>query len=375
MYLNQEIAREIIKEISPFINFDMNIMDGTGLILASTDKNRENTLHEGARILINERKDSLIVDSDNTFAGCRQGVNLPIYFLNQLIGVVGITGEPDEVIKYGLILKKMTEMLIYENFDFVKKTNEENLNLLLINDLLYNSFQGTPLNIEERLIQAHLDINGPFTVSVFYPLIQEENLSSENQLMLAMENIIKNHILDFMGKHHILCANNGEFYITLSNHSLEKLTPVLEMLQKIINNNYNTNLIFFTGNEYNEYLDIAKAFKEALIVKQHLKNSYPGIFQFNSIVLEFILNQIPAVHRNNLFSQVFRHCTPAEIDDFCDFIKSYFQCNGSLNKMVSIHFIHKNTVQYKINKIIKKTGLDLRSYSDLFVLYLASTSN
>ncbi len=375
MYLNRKIAGEIIKEISPFLNFDLNIMSDTGLILASTDPSRENTHHEGARILINENRDSLIVDSDDTFPGCRQGVNLPIYFADEVIGVFGITGKPDEVIKYGRIVQKMTEMLVYENFDLAKRANKENLNLLLMNDLLHDNLHGTLFSIEERLLQANLNINGPFTVSVFYPLLNEDDASSDNQHTLAVKTIIKNYIVDFMEKQRVLCANNGEFYMALSNYKIEKFTTLLETLQRTIQDNYKTDFIFFTGNEYNDYLDIPKAFKEALSVRQHLKNPYPGIFQFNSIVLGFILNQIPTIHRNNLYSQIFKNCTSAEIHDFSNFIVTYFQCNGSLNKMAKLHFTHKNTIQYKINKIAKKTGLDLRIYGDLFVLYLASTDN
>lgn len=375
MYLNRKIAGEIIKEISPFLNFDLNIMSDTGLILASTDPSRENTHHEGAKILINENRDSLIVDYDDTFPGCRQGVNLPIYFADQVIGVFGITGKPEEVIKYGRIVQKMTEMLVYENFNLVKRANKENLNLLLMNDLLHDNLHGTLFNIEERLLQANLNVNGPFTVSLFYPLLKEDDPSSDNQYTLVEKTIIKNYIVDFMEKQRVLCAYNGEFYMTLSNYKIEKLIPLLEILQKTIRDNYKMSLIFFTGNEYNNYLDIPKAFKEALSVRQHLKAPYPGIFQFNSIVLGFILNQIPTIHRNNIYSQIFKNCTPAEIHDFSHFIVTYFQCNGSLNKMAELHFAHKNTIQYKINKIAKKTGLDLRIYSDLFVLYLASTDN
>jgi DNA-binding PucR family transcriptional regulator len=43
-----------------------------------------------------------------------------------------------------------------------------------------------------------------------------------------------------------------------------------------------------------------------------------------------------------------------------------------LNHISQEYFIHKNTVQYKIQKIQSKTGLDVRVANDLFILYMAS---
>jgi carbohydrate diacid regulator len=106
MYLNASTAQDIIKEISPFIHYDLNIMDGNGLILASTNAHRMGTHHEGARILIDSQKSQLIVTNDYEYEGCKTGVNLPIYFAGQVIGVVGITGDPTETIKYGQMLQK-----------------------------------------------------------------------------------------------------------------------------------------------------------------------------------------------------------------------------------------------------------------------------
>jgi carbohydrate diacid regulator len=104
--LNQPTAAEIIRRIKDVIDFDLNIMDNTGLILASTDVKRINTFHKGAHFIIEKRLDELIVEEDGIYEGCRKGVNLPISFATQIIGVIGITGQPAEVIKYGRISRK-----------------------------------------------------------------------------------------------------------------------------------------------------------------------------------------------------------------------------------------------------------------------------
>lgn len=92
-------------------------------------------------------------------------------------------------------------------------------------------------------------------------------------------------------------------------------------------------------------------------------------------MLDLVIHQISVTHKKNLFYQVFKECNKAEINEICDFTTAYFECNGSLSQLAENEYIHKNTVQYRINKIKKKTTLDIRKYHDLFVLYLAASFN
>ncbi len=374
MYLNAKIAKEIISEISPFINFDLNLMNSSGLIIASTDERRVNTLHKGAEILINENMESLIIDSDDLYDGCKNGVNLPIRFIGQLIGVIGITGSPSETIKYAYILQKMTEMLLYEIFESSNRASKESSNLMLINDLIHGNIKDSLFNIEERLIQSGLNIQGPFSAALIYTIPQETAAKPMvvTPLAVAKEGLLKKHILNFWQKHHVLCAHNGEFYIAISSLPLEKLKGVLSMLMDSIASSYGLKTLITVSNEYSQYLDIPKTYNEALVVRHHLKNHESGIFFFNSVVLDLVISQIPQIHKKNLFTQVFKDCTESETLEFRQFIIDYFNVNGSLCKLAQAHFIHKNTVQYKINKIAIKTGFDLRIYDHLFILYLAA---
>lgn len=74
-------------------------------------------------IIIENSLEEMIIANDNAYESCRKGVNLPINFATQIIGVIGITGEPSETIKYGRILQKMTEMLIrhQESYPFFQQ--------------------------------------------------------------------------------------------------------------------------------------------------------------------------------------------------------------------------------------------------------------
>lgn len=52
-------------------------------------------------------------------------------------------------------------------------------------------------------------------------------------------------------------------------------------------------------------------------------------------------------------------------------ILAYIKNNGSISKTSSDLFIHKNTLQYRLNKVAKMTGYNPRELKSLIVLYLA----
>ena len=100
MYLQKDTAAKIIEEISMILDYDLNIMDEKGAILASTDPSRVGMFHEGAWRIIRYHLKELCIYKDGQYHGCRKGINLPVFLKEQIIGVIGITGEVAEVMKY-----------------------------------------------------------------------------------------------------------------------------------------------------------------------------------------------------------------------------------------------------------------------------------
>ena len=52
-------------------------------------------------------------------------------------------------------------------------------------------------------------------------------------------------------------------------------------------------------------------------------------------------------------------------------LRVYFEQDLSLQKTCAALFIHKNTLQYRLNRIAEYCGLNPRSFRDAALLYLA----
>ncbi|WP_118185412.1 sugar diacid recognition domain-containing protein [Paraburkholderia phosphatilytica] len=113
MEIDSRLAREIVERTASVMPFDVNVMDAGGSILASTDPARIGSLHAGAQLVLAGRR---TVEIDASMAkglpGARPGINLPLSVRGQICGVIGITGEPDDVRRFGELLRVTAEMML-----------------------------------------------------------------------------------------------------------------------------------------------------------------------------------------------------------------------------------------------------------------------
>ena len=71
MQFPKRSAMNIVQEIGDVIGEKINMMDSEGVIIASTDPARMKTFHAGAKKLVEERLDELVVRYDGEFDGAR----------------------------------------------------------------------------------------------------------------------------------------------------------------------------------------------------------------------------------------------------------------------------------------------------------------
>ena len=111
--LDHDLAQDIVDRAMAILPCNVNVMDSQGLILGSGEPERINTRHEGAQlVLANGRVVELDVDAAKCLKGVQPGVNLPLMLDGRLIGVLGLTGEPQQLRTYGELVRMTAEMLL-----------------------------------------------------------------------------------------------------------------------------------------------------------------------------------------------------------------------------------------------------------------------
>jgi carbohydrate diacid regulator len=107
------LAQEIVERTMKVIPFNVNVMDARGIIIGSGKPERIGSLHPGALLAL-AKQDTVEIDSADLpyLPGAKAGINLPLTVRGHMCGVVGVTGSPDETRQFGELVRVTAEMIL-----------------------------------------------------------------------------------------------------------------------------------------------------------------------------------------------------------------------------------------------------------------------
>lgn len=360
MKISNKLAQNIVQSIKEIINQEINFIDTEGMIIASTDLNRIGQKHEGA-LKVLKTKQSVHVNKDDEFQGTKKGINLPLYFEDEIIAVVGITGNPIDVSKYVHILTKMTEILIKEAYLQEISYNSKENQRIIIENLLYNTQNDFENNASHEIYKY--DVNIPRRVI-------QGMFMTDRPLDPTMYNHIRKTITDQAQT--ILVINGNTLTILSTMIKSNMLKSTLSSLQQTIQKTYQLDLIFGIGSVCTTSSESRKSFSEAqesLMWARnfsHLTTQFYEDLDLGILLLPELKTSAPTYEK-----KILGNLSEKEKADYVNLLKVYEKHNGSITKCSAELFIHKNTLQYRLNSLHEKTGFNPRDLNDYVILKLA----
>ncbi len=128
------------------------------------------------------------------------------------------------------------------------------------------------------------------------------------------------------------------------------------------------------GSVVNQLKDLAKSFKEAQISVEIGKvfEEDVTLLNFENLGIGRLIYQLPATLCDMFLSEVFRKGSIDSLDEETLFtIDKFFENNLNVSVTARKLFVHRNTLVYRLEKIKKLTGLDLREFDNAIVLKVA----
>ena len=369
MKISKSSAQQIVEEIGKLVRQNINLMDETGHIIASNDPARVGNFHAGAyRIIQNHLTEYYITpELEAELPNVRRGINLPIEVGGEVQGVIGITGDYSEVIKYGQIVKKMAEILIRERMVLDNRQLDQRVRSRFLEDWILGSGLSNPQSLSERGFALGIDIRSPRRCIVTSARNREEFTGSlEGQLVLEqVEGLVSARIQEQGG---IILRNAARQILLLRLQETASLEKICLEIARTVQARLGVPMIFGIDGQAE---DIHAAYLQANRAWRTSTYSDSTITRFESLNTELLLDDLSRGSKQEYLRKIFRGCTAEEVADHVALLEVFFAVEGSLQRAAQRLFIHKNTMQYRLKRLAEDTGLDVRKPSQAPSLYLA----
>ncbi|MFR8465301.1 hypothetical protein BLA28_30665 [Eisenbergiella tayi] len=373
--MDSVLAGKLIERISNFTDYNVNIMDENGILVASRMKERIGSFHEVAFDIINGTNDTVMVDMDNPETGVKAGVNMAIYTNKKKVGVVGVTGSPDMVLSVAKIIKMSVEVMMeYEMYKYesMKKYNlrEQLMHLIFYNDNFERedlSKYFKALNLDEEILRIPI-------------LIQIEN--SEAYMTKVKEILDGNK---FRSRQDIGDTTKEDFIFLFKGIDCdirnvmqdykylvgEYLSPLLQYIRA-------RHLIYniYVGPIQNDIMYYRQAYLDCMWMQKNMGNSENGSFYFYDYMIRYMESRVPVSEFNAIFYMLKKELGKKFTDNYTETIEALIEKDYNLAKAGNMLHIHKNTLVYRLDKIREVLNMNPlvnnteREFMECFYYYL-----
>ena len=346
--ISNQILQNTIDGLKGITRIDLCVLDMEGQTLASTEAQPENFGGEVAAF-ISSPADSQVVHGYQFFK---------VFDENQLEYILLAKGSSDDVYMVGKMASfQLTSLLTAykERFDkdnFIK-------NLLLDNLLL--------VDIYNRAKKLHIDTDVKRVVYI----IETHNEKDVNALE-TVRSLFASKTKDFITavdeKNIILVkeVRQGESYA--------ELDKTANMILDMLNTEAMTKVRVAYGTVINDIKEVSRSYKEAKMALDVGKIFYASknVIAYSNLGIGRLIYQLPIPLCKMFIREVFDGKSPDEFDEeTLTTINKFFENSLNVSETSRQLYIHRNTLVYRLDKLQKSTGLDLRVFEDAITFKIA----
>lgn len=339
MHLTSLLAQSIVDKMMTQIPYNINMMDENGYIIASGDKSRIKSLHVGALQVI-ETKKTLTMSSSFGKNGL-PGVNTPVFFDGNVVGVIGITGDPNKVSPLASLLKVSTELLIKQEA-LNKQQQQQQIEL---NHFLYQWIQITDdiENHPDLILDAkklNIDIARPRTAIAIQ--------NKQQKIALPLDN--------------------EDFKFEFSSSIIIVLTKLNSSISRYVNLPKNNSFKIGVGNPTKKVgLSVNEAIRSLELGKIFFKKK--TTFYNDVKFIDSLLNG--NLSSSNLVSIFYLLQEEERGKNLIQTLIMYIENNENITETARSLFIHRNTLSYRLEQIHEIFNLNPKKTKELFQLYVS----
>lgn len=156
---------------------------------------------------------------------------------------------------------------------------------------------------------------------------------------------------------------------------LEENIPeyILQTALDTLETDFFISLSFFIGRHYTQTNELAHLYQWERnlfsFLSPYLSKKITYIEQL--LPYQFMIS-LPKKEREKYTNQLLAHISNDK--ELIDSVKVFFQCNLNVSLASKQLYLHRNTLQYRIDKFIEKTGINIKTFEGAVAVYMAFLS-
>lgn len=347
--IDRETAQYIVDTVKSVCGKDINYIDARGIIIASTDHSRVDSFHEIGYQVVTQG-DTKEVSGDESFWGVQKGVNLPVFYHGKVIAAVGISGDVEEARKYAALAQKITTILLRERELEARGSQKRSkisymLRMLLRQDI--TDYTELKAFFKENGIRESGKYRMAF-VNVRSDVFAE---GMTNPVLRVFEKISPWYIYEYP----------GEYVLLLKESDTGKAIRLLQELTRV----HEAEITAGMG-MLKELSHISQSWQEARMAQRSVQGR-KGFCLYEELGFEMLLGNVSEKVKTQYIAKILQGLASEDIQ----ILKVYYSQDMSLQKTCELLNMHKNTLQYRLNRIREICGYDPRRFRDGVSLYTA----
>ena len=223
------------------------------------------------------------------------------------------------------------------------------------------------VDVYNRAKKLHIDVMVPRVVYIVETRTEKDSTAAE-----FLRGMFSSQSGDF-----ITAVDESSVILIKALSSAEGQEEIEQTAQTIVDmmsSEAMMNVRVAYGTVVQELKDVSKSYKEAMMALDVGKIFYveKKVNSYGSLGIGRLIYQLPANLCRIFIDEIFGDNDPGEFDEeIVSTVNKFFDNNLNVSETSRQLFIHRNTLVYRVEKLQKTTGLDVRTFDDALTFKIA----
>lgn len=347
--MSNRLFQSVIHQMKDTVDCVIGVIDETATVIACSELSKIGMTNEFVSLDLNDSHEVFVRDG---YTYKPFGTHMKPDFAVFVEGVDEMASKYANILAISLSSLKQYYDEKYDRNNFIKNVVLDNV---LPADIL----------VKARELHFNADVS---RVVLLIRILSSNDVSAYDVIQNLFPDKSKDFVFNISESDIVLVK---EVHETIESTDLEKLA---KSISDTLSSEFYTRVNVGIGTVIEGVNDLARSFKEAQIALEVGKvfDTEKTIVSYENLGIARLIYHLPTTLCETFLREVFKKGSIDSLDHETLFtIQKFFENNLNVSETSRKLFVHRNTLVYRLEKIKKLTGLDLREFDHAIIFKIA----